>query len=136
MCFLWFIQYTLCSHKKKTGSQKSHLYKLSFSIHQPIRTQRRGLEALSLVEPSLSSYNILYNRMIQHIQLTVQSERDGGIRLYTVCRFALVPSLSRGAAATVRLKMNQQCSKQLAGVCRLNCNVRVPHSNCYSFFEI
>lgn len=94
-----------------------------------MRIQRRGLGALLLVDPSLSSYNILYNRMIQHIQLTLQCERDRDIRFNTVCRFALVPSLSRIVAATVRLKMNQQCSKQLGGVRRLNCNVRVPNSN-------
>lgn len=73
--------------------------------------------------------------MIQHIQLTLQWDRDGDIRLNTVCRFALVPSLSRVAAATVRFKMNQQCSKQLGGVRRFNCNVRGPNSE-RAFFGI
>lgn len=72
--------------------------------------------------------------MIQHIQLTLQCERDADRAFNTVCRFALVPSLSRAAPATVGLKMNQQCPQQLGGVRRFNCNVSGTNSNC-SFFE-
>lgn len=84
----------------KTGSQKSHLYKLSFKRLNQSR-HRGGVFRPPLLEHStLSSYNILYNRMIQHIQLKLACEQDAAIA-ETVSRFALLPSLSASQLLSV-----------------------------------
>ncbi|OWR42535.1 hypothetical protein KGM_209321 [Danaus plexippus plexippus] len=62
------------SGRTKSASQKSHLYKASWSSPPSNECPGGGRRASSLAEAEIA--DILYNLLIQHIQLSVRRERD------------------------------------------------------------